>query len=73
MKIARWAITAAALAIASLGLAIPADVEDSWCAPQTGSVEPGTSGETASAFGAGLLGVVGSVIGLRRHRVRRTG
>ena len=72
MKISRWAITAAALAIASLGLAIPSDIEDSWCAPQTGGV-PGTSGETASAFGSGLLAVVGGAVGFGRRRLRRTG
>jgi hypothetical protein len=73
MRIARWAIAAAALAIASLGLAIPSDIEDSWCAPQTGGAVPGTPGETILAFGTGLLAVVGGTVSVGRRVLRRTG
>ncbi len=38
-RTARWAIPAV-LGVVGLGLAIPADVEDSWCAPQTGAGGP---------------------------------
>jgi hypothetical protein len=58
-RTARWAIPAV-LGVVGLGLAIPADVEDSWCAPQTGA--DGADGADERAAGA-----VG-----RRHPARRS-
>jgi hypothetical protein len=55
-RTARWAIPAV-LGVVGLGLAIPADVEDSWCAPQTGA-------DAADERAAGAVG--------RRHPARRS-
>jgi hypothetical protein len=71
IRIVRWAIPATALGVAGLGLAISSDIEDSWCAPQTGSPAPTSAGPTALAVGGGLVLAASGAVGVGRSLLRR--
>ncbi len=71
LRIVRWAIPAAALGVAGLGMAVSADIEDSWCAPQTSWAGPRHSGDAMLGIGGGMLLAAGSAVGFGRRLLRR--
>jgi hypothetical protein len=73
MRIVRWVVPAAALGVAGLGMAASADIEDSWCAPQTSCAGVHPSGDAMLAMGGGMLVAAGSVVGVSRRLLRRRG
>ena len=71
MSVVRWAIPAAALGVASLGMAASADIEDAWCAPQISPTSARRSGDAMVAIGRDVFRAAGSVLGAGRRLLRR--
>jgi hypothetical protein len=71
MRVVRWAIPAAALGVASLGMAASADIEDAWCAPQISGAGARRSGDALVAIGGEFFLAASSVFGAGRSLLRR--